>query len=59
MLRDPIWRDSICFSQHETNKCAHLLAQCGFASSFSTTIVEHDAPIVHSMLMYDDGDFSS
>jgi hypothetical protein len=41
MLHSANWTTSICFSPRETNKCAHMLAQCGFTASFSISIVEH------------------
>jgi hypothetical protein len=46
---------SICFSPRETNKCAYMLAQCDFSASFSILIIEHVAPYLNSLLMYDDG----
>jgi ribonuclease HI len=59
LLHRTDWTSSICFSPRETNRCAHMLAQCGFSSSFNINILENITPLLNSLLMYDAEDSTS
>jgi len=50
---------SICFSSKRTNKCLYVAnkclyvgSMCDFSASFSTSNVEHVAPLLSSLLLY-------